>query len=340
MEPDHTSVLKMGSEAPSDLEEKWLEAFYKECGREVTLAYTTLNQMKNFAMIAVAAAISGIAFSKDAQRFPDERMFVGIVIVYVFVLRFFFRAIICYINLTRWNNLQNACAQLKLLSDTRVTNSRPKKELESVFRYNFQNFYIQWLSPISRSAQIASNLKLGFGLLFALPLFFGIWGLISLWTSPLVDGMAVFALGMTVVEVYDFVASDVFDNPKAHSRRPATRKSSGYYPIPGARSLFLLQWLVVAIVSLSTTLIRQPPPSRRATSTITPTSGTLIVYSDPTGALVYIDGVQKGKTPLLSPVAPGNRVIEIQQKGFTPSDVSVNLNSNQSQSVFIRLHRR
>src|SRR5712692_7160109 len=38
--------------------EKWVENFYKECGRETTLAYTTLNQMKNWAMVIAAAFIS------------------------------------------------------------------------------------------------------------------------------------------------------------------------------------------------------------------------------------------------------------------------------------------
>lgn len=340
MEPDHVSPLKTEGDALTNLEEKWLEAFYKECGREITLAYTTLNQMKNFAMVAVAAAISGVAFSRDAQRFPDDRMFVGIVIVYVFVLRFFFRAIICYINLTRWNNLQNACVQLKLLSDNRTARFRTKNELESIFRNSFQHFYIQWLSPISRTAQIASNLKLGFGLLFALPIFFGTWGLINLWGSPLVDGMVVFALGMTAVEVYDFATSAIFDNVKANSKRPPTRRPSEYYPTPAGRMLFPLQWLVVAIISVAFTLIRQLPLNHQAISAPVPTSGTLILNSDPTGAVVYIDGVQKGTTPLRSLVAPGNQAIEVQQNGFISSDVAVDLGSNQSQSVFIRLHRQ
>src|SRR5713101_1817071 len=70
-------------------DEDWLENFYKECGREVTLAYTTLNQMKNWAIVTAAAAISGLAFGTAAGKFPNVPMFTGTVIVYAFVLRFF-----------------------------------------------------------------------------------------------------------------------------------------------------------------------------------------------------------------------------------------------------------
>lgn len=93
----------------------WLENFYKECGREVTLAYTTLNQMKNWAIVTAAAAISGLAFGTAASNFPNVPMFTGTVIVYAFVLRFFIRAIICYVNLIRWNTLQKDCIELKLI---------------------------------------------------------------------------------------------------------------------------------------------------------------------------------------------------------------------------------
>jgi hypothetical protein len=322
--------------AITPLNDKWLEAFYKECGREITLAYTTLNQMKNFAMIAVAAAISGIAFSKDADRFPDERMFVGVVIVYVFVLRFFFRAIICYINLTRWNNLQNACMQLSLLPDARPDRTQSQTEKEALFRSNYQNFYLQWLSPISRSAQVASNLKLGFGLLFALPILFGVWGVVSLWKSPIVEGMTTFALGITSVEVYDFFVSETFDNVKASLRRKSRHRESDYYPTPAARWLFALQWLIVALISVSVALIREHQLEPRIAAPPMQSSR-LIVTSEPTGAAAYIDGIQKGTTPLSIEVTPGTRTIEVRQNGFIPSDISIVAGPNLTQSVLLRL---
>ena len=102
-------------ESINGLNRDWLEAFYRECGRKITLAYTTLNQMKNWAMLIAAASISGLAFGTSATNYPNVPMLTGVVVVYVFILRFFIRAILAYINLTRWNTLQSDCLQLMLL---------------------------------------------------------------------------------------------------------------------------------------------------------------------------------------------------------------------------------
>src|SRR5437899_12327207 len=94
-----------GKDQPA-LDDAWLRDFYKECGREITLAYTTLNQMKNWAMVIAGAVLSGLAFGSAAGTYPTKPMFIGVVIAFAFTLRFFIRAILCYINLSRWNTLQ------------------------------------------------------------------------------------------------------------------------------------------------------------------------------------------------------------------------------------------
>ncbi len=54
---------------PSGDFDTWIEHFYKECGREVTLAYTTLNQMKNWAIAIVAAFVSAlVTLGKPGQQ--------------------------------------------------------------------------------------------------------------------------------------------------------------------------------------------------------------------------------------------------------------------------------
>src|SRR5436309_1275077 len=107
---------------PDAISFKWVENFYKECGREVTLAYTTLNQMKNWAVLIVAAVVSAVVSlnktttaSSPAPQSSTLAVYAGSLIVYVFVLRFFIRAILCYINLVRWNNLQAAIVAFKLV---------------------------------------------------------------------------------------------------------------------------------------------------------------------------------------------------------------------------------
>ncbi len=160
---------------------KWLEAFYRECGREVTLAYTTLNQMKNWAMLVTAAAISGLAFGTSAAQYPNRTMLIGVVVVYTFTLRFFIRANLCYINLSRWNTLQSDCVQLMVSPNADASGqAKNKSALVEQLKQDIQHYYHQWLSPINRKVQVFANLKLGFALLFALPLFFLIWGVAAL----------------------------------------------------------------------------------------------------------------------------------------------------------------
>ncbi len=139
-------------EAPRPFDDAWLHDFYKECGREATLAYTTLNQMKNWAMVIAAAALSGLPFGSKSSEYPTPIMFAGSVIVYTFVLRFFIRAILCYTNLLRWNVLQSDCVELKVLPRTRTTSTVAEKEQK--LREDIQHYYFEWLSPIGRKDQL------------------------------------------------------------------------------------------------------------------------------------------------------------------------------------------
>jgi hypothetical protein len=252
------AVIQTQNQALSDgpsklvaLNRKWVETFYKECGREVTLAYTTLNQMKNWAMTIVAAALSGLAFGTRSENYPNKYMFVGVVIVYVFVLRFYIRAILCYINLCRWNKLQSDCVELELLPRERENApSKTPEALETQLSEDVQNYYFQWLSPIDRKTQLLSNLKLGFGLVFALTLFFLLWGLLNLWEERLVKSLLVFCVGTTVVEFNDFLKSRFFDTVIALRRRKTWSKAHEIFPIPASRGWYLASWIFVIAISV------------------------------------------------------------------------------------------
>ena len=251
-QPQPIPPRRHASPAPERFDQKWLEAFYRECGREVTLAYTTLNQMKNWAMIVVAAAISGLSFGTTAGTYPNVSMFVGTVIVYTFVLRFYVRAILCYINLGRWNRLQADCVALTLVQGSPGPGERAKTrtELEARLQEDIENYYHGWLSVYDRKRQVFSNLKLGFALLLGLPTFFLVWGAVALWANPIVRGLTVFALGDTLVELNDFLRSGFFDDLKAHERRKARGKVHEIFPVPMSRSGFLVTWVVVILLSV------------------------------------------------------------------------------------------
>jgi hypothetical protein len=322
--------------------EEWLQNFYKECGREVTLAYTTLNQMKNWAMIVAAAAISGVAFSTSALNYPNEKMYVGVVIVYTFILRFFIRAIICYINLTRWNRLQNDCLQYGLLPHDNTSSTELLTRLQS----SIENYYFRWRSPIDRKTQLFSNLKLGFGLLLALPLFFLIWGVSELWASSLVQALTVFAVGTTIVEFNDFFKSPYFDNIRAYDRRKQKSKAYEIFPVPASRGWYLATWVVVVCLSVTVALVSR---SRRvqqqpATSAAIHIQGTvqstsipdaeIAVSSVPNNSEVWLDGVFVGFTPSTLRMHPGKKQLRIMADKYDVFERDVTVLSN-SQVTFV-----
>jgi uncharacterized membrane protein len=241
--------------------DKWLEHFYKECGREVTLAYTTLNQMKNWAVLIVAAVISAVVSLNKTSTSVSQpshgselAIYAGSLIVYVFVLRFFVRAILCYINLVRWNNLQAAIVAFKLIQPTPRDGASLKSsdELKTELLTKIQDLYHAWRAPsrLTRNVQLVSNLKLGFALLLALPMFFAIMtGSHILASSSIARGLTVFAVGYTFVELVDFLRGGSFDTPEVHSAR---RRNSDreIFPTPVSDKEYLFYWLATILVSV------------------------------------------------------------------------------------------
>lgn len=257
--PDNPeNAIPFTNSNPTQEFEEWLPRFYSECGREVTLAYTTLNQMKNWAMVIVGAFISAIvAFTKsssgtDLGPIINVEIMVGAVLAYVLSLRFFVRAILCYINLIRWNKLQSDIISYRLISKTEYGGSTADEQNTSLTTLNNDiiEFYHNWASPIDRKTQIISNLKLGFALILALPLFFVILGISQLWSDYLVRGFAVFALGNTLLELNEFFHSSFFDTPEKRAKRKTKKeKLSRIFPIPTLRIGYLLLWIVNIIIS-------------------------------------------------------------------------------------------
>jgi hypothetical protein len=238
------------------LDDAWLHDFYKECGREVTLAYTTLNQMKNWAIAVQAAIIAAVvSFGRSLLSHPDGTVqvplgfavVVGAVLAYLFTLRFFVRAILCYVNLLRWNTLQSVIVKYKLVPRDRG-DSAPldKEQLENCVRSHIQDYYHRWLSPVPRRAQIASNLKLGFGLLLALPALLLMWGASAQWDNSLVRGLVAFAIGGTFIEVMDFWASRFFDTPAVAASR---REEHYIFPAPSGDLWYVAIWLLNVTLS-------------------------------------------------------------------------------------------
>src|SRR6266566_2320605 len=135
---------------PGPISLKWVENLYNECGREITLAYTTLNQMKNWAIVIAGAILSGLAFGSAAGTYPNKPMIVGVVVAFAFTLRFFIRAILCYINLTRWNTLQRETLKVMVWVNDPPPNAAPQLNAGDLVKLQeaIDNLYFDWHSPI------------------------------------------------------------------------------------------------------------------------------------------------------------------------------------------------
>lgn len=246
-----TTAAPKAVAAAAKLDEQWLHDLYRECGREVTLAYTTQNQLTNWAILVVGALFPALAFGAAGAGRPTAFTVIGLAVAYAFVLRFFFRAILAYINLNRWNTLQRLCLRQRLFQGAAAD---PNAEAE--LAQAIKNHYFDWISPISRGEQVVSTLRLSFSLLFVLPLFFLVWGLIELWNDsriPGVDikGVAVFVVGITAVEFVSFFRSPYFDDLAARNKRKNPRP---IFPASSPDTGYIIWWLVVLVTSIITTL--------------------------------------------------------------------------------------
>jgi hypothetical protein len=232
----------------------WLEHFYKECGREVTLAYTTLNQMKNWAVLVVAAVVSAVvATQKTSLGDPhnDLAVYIGALIAYIFTLRFFVRAILCYINLTRWNNLQLSIVAFKVAKPS-SDDAKTSNELKERLLKQLDQLYFGWHAPshLTRATLLLANLKLGFGLLLALPLFFAaVVGVRMLPFTYPVLGITFFAIGYTIVEFLDFLYSRLFDTPEVYAKRKP-RKENAIFPTPKLGTRYMILSIINVLLSI------------------------------------------------------------------------------------------
>src|SRR5205085_1120241 len=106
-------------EGTSSLNRAWLERFYAECGREITLSYTVLNQANTwtttlFAALVAAIAINGADYNSNPPTlyYPNLILWFYAVLSWVVMLRFFVRASLPLAYLYKWNSLQAAAGKV------------------------------------------------------------------------------------------------------------------------------------------------------------------------------------------------------------------------------------
>jgi hypothetical protein len=70
------------------------------------------------------------------------------------------------------------------------------------------------------------------------------------------------------------------------------------------------------------------------TSSAAPSMGVLVVQSNPSGIPVFVDGVEKGRTPARVPVAPGSHILELRGRGV-PRVIPLNVTAGAEVSQYL-----
>jgi hypothetical protein len=196
----------------------WLEKFYTECGREVSLAYNVLNYSNNWG-VTLGGAVLATGFMSAVKvdtngtvqmSYPTVIHWYFVIFSWIIMCRFFVRSALGLVNMYRWNNLISASSKVLSLED-----NNPSR---GVFERNFEKligaYYYSWKSPLTKRKLIWRNLKLMYlwFLLIVFALFF--WGLVALkYDIYYLIGLALFLIP-TALEIYWFSHYDGLEYKK------------------------------------------------------------------------------------------------------------------------------
>ena len=186
----------------------WIEKFYEECGREVSLAYNTFNQTNNWG-ITLATGIVTLAFitstkyvdDKVVITYPNIAHWFVVIIAWVIMTRFFVRSCLALVNMYRWNTLIYAASKMLSLPedhpDVPVFERNLAKKVKA--------YFYDWRSPIPLRKLVWECFRLMYIWFFLVLLALIIWGIIALHSQTLwIVGVLVFLLP-TGWETYAFL---------------------------------------------------------------------------------------------------------------------------------------
>lgn len=135
------------------MERGWLEKFYTECGREVSLAYNVLNQSDTWGVTLVAAILATsfigavrVENGVVTLLYPTSIHWFYVIGGWVIMLRFFTRSALGLVNMYRWNELIKACAKVLSLPEGHPALPVYKRNCAK----KIDAYYLRWKSPASR----------------------------------------------------------------------------------------------------------------------------------------------------------------------------------------------
>jgi len=186
----------------------WVEKFYTECGREVSLAYNTFNHTNNWG-ITLATGIVGIVFIAAIRSvqgevtiiYPNVAYWFVVILAWVIMTRFFIRSCLALVNMYRWNTLIYAAS--KLLS---LPTDHPQIPIfERNFAKKVKAYFYEWHSPIPLRKLVWECFRLMYIWFFLILFCLVTWGLVALYGEALWPvGLSLFAMP-TAWEIYSLL---------------------------------------------------------------------------------------------------------------------------------------
>jgi hypothetical protein len=189
------------------MERKWLDSFYKECGREVSLAYNVLNQTNNWG-ITLAVAVVATCFLGTARfeggsitlAYPTLLQWYLVIFGWIIMVRFFVRSALGLVNMYRWNELINSTCKVLSLPESHpdipLLNRNLAKKIEA--------YFFRWRSPKTRWFIVWHNLKLMYLWFFIILLSLFTWGIIGLEKTVLFWVGLILFIVPTIIEIVWF----------------------------------------------------------------------------------------------------------------------------------------
>jgi hypothetical protein len=200
----------MASAKYETVDRKFVDTFYRECGREVTLAYTVLNQTNTWAVTFFAAVMGpslvGVV-KKDALSglftfdYPNIYYWLYLILAWGLLLRFLQRSALALANMYRWNELATAAWEIAALGA-----DHPKQvELNDRFVELVDRLMMRWGDPRTPLKVLWGTMKLMYLAPFIALLALIVWGMIQLHPSELYWGGIVIFGAWTAVEATFFL---------------------------------------------------------------------------------------------------------------------------------------
>jgi hypothetical protein len=154
----------MASRKYESIDRKFLDTFYRECGREVTLAYTVLNQTNTWAVTFFAAVMGpslvGLVKKSSSGAFtfeyPNPYFWLFLIFAWGILLRFLQRSALALANMYRWNELATATWEVVALRADHPCQGELNDNLVELVN----RLMINWRDPRRRAQVLWGTLKL------------------------------------------------------------------------------------------------------------------------------------------------------------------------------------